>query len=129
MTRNRQSAKTAGTRFERQIADYLARTIDDRIDRRARTGNHDRGDITGVRLSPALGGGRVVIECKNTTRMALGTWQREAQLEAGNDDAVTGVTVHKRHGNGDPSAQWVTMTLSDLAALLTGHQPDDQQVS
>jgi hypothetical protein len=35
LTRSRQSAKAAGTRFERTIADYLAGTLDDdRVDRR-----------------------------------------------------------------------------------------------
>jgi hypothetical protein len=45
MARNRQSAKSAGSRFERSIADALAAALDDdRIDRRARTGGKDRGD-------------------------------------------------------------------------------------
>lgn len=34
MTRNRTSARKAGTRFERIISDFLAQTIDPRIDRR-----------------------------------------------------------------------------------------------
>lgn len=38
MTRSRASAKTAGSRFERAVADYLAEHVDDRIDRRAKTG-------------------------------------------------------------------------------------------
>ena len=28
--------------------------------------------------------------------------------------------VHKRHGKGQPGDQWVTCTLADLVALLTG---------
>ena len=36
MTRNRKSAKAAGARFERDIADFLAAHVDDRIDRRDR---------------------------------------------------------------------------------------------
>lgn len=62
MTRNRTSAKAAGTRLERELADYLAATLaDDRIERRARNGAKDRGDVAGVRVH----GQRLVIECKD----------------------------------------------------------------
>ncbi|WP_413455975.1 hypothetical protein ACLQ8T_05705 [Glutamicibacter sp. FR1] len=120
MARSRASAKAAGSKFERDIADHLAKTVDDRIDRRVKTGAKDRGDIGGVRVH----GQRLVLECKNTTRINLGTWITEAHTEAGNDDALTGVIVHKRHGKGQPGDQWVTMTVNDLIALITG-QPQD----
>ena len=116
MTRNRASAKKAGSKFERDIADHLARTVDDRIDRRVKTGAKDRGDIAGVRVH----GQRLVLECKNITRINLGGWISEAHTEAGNDDALAGVIVHKRHGVGAPGRQWVTMTLDDLVAIMTG---------
>lgn len=122
--RSRRSAKAAGSRFERAVADYLAMAVDDRIDRRVKTGAKDRGDLGGVRLSPALGGGRVVVECKNTTRHNLGQWAAEAEAERGNDDAVAGLIVHKRHGRGDAGDQWVTCTVDDLVALLIGRRPD-----
>ena len=119
VSRNRQSAKAAGTRLERQIADYLAeRLADDRIDRRVKTGGRDRGDVGGVRTH----GQRVVIEVKNVRRMALAEWVAEAETERGNDDALAGLVIHKRHGVGDPGDQYVTMTLRDLVALLTGHR-------
>ena len=119
MSRNRTSAKAAGSRFERQIADHLARVLDDdRIDRRAKAGAKDRGDIAGVRIH----GQRLVIECKNTTRIALPEWTAEAHIEAGNDDALVGVVVHKRHGNNRPGEQWVSMTVDDLVALITGQR-------
>ena len=114
MARSRASAKAAGSRFEREIADYLAARVDDRIDRRVKTGARDRGDIAGVRVH----GERIVIECKNTTRINLAGWASEARAEAVNDSAAIGVVVHKRHGNGKPGEQWVTMTLADLAWLL-----------
>ncbi|WP_190264861.1 hypothetical protein [Glutamicibacter nicotianae] len=116
MTRTRASAKAAGSKFERDIADHLAKLVDDRIDRRVKTGAKDRGDIGGVRVH----GQRLVLECKNTTRINLGTWIAEAHTEAGNDDALAGVIVHKRHGKGKPGDQWVTMTVDDLIALITG---------
>ncbi|MCA1185765.1 hypothetical protein LCD36_04770 [Saccharopolyspora sp. 6T] len=123
--RSRRSAKSAGSRFERTVADYLAIHIDDRVDRRPKTGAKDRGDIGGVRLSQALRGGRVVIECKDTTRTELGAWSAEAETERGNDDATAAVVVHKRRGVSDPGQQWVTCTLADFVALLTGQHPQD----
>jgi len=116
MTRSRASAKKAGSSFERSTADYLAAVVDDRIDRRVKNGAKDRGDVGGVRIH----GKRIVLECKNTAKTSLGTWANEAEIERGNDDALMAAIVHKRHGKGQPADQWVTMTLADFAALLTG---------
>lgn len=115
-TRNRASAKKAGSSFERLIADSLAWNLaDDRIDRRVKSGAQDKGDIGGLRTRD---GGRIVVECKNTTRMDIGHWVREAGIEAENDNAIAGIVIHKRRGKGDPLEQYVTMTLRDL--LLIG---------
>lgn len=121
MSRNRNSAKQAGARFERLIADYLRDNLDDRIDRRVKAGAADKGDIANVRDSHNR---RVVIECKNTTRPNLAGWIKEAHQEAHNDNAHIGLVVHKRHGNANPADQWVAMTVDDLTKLLT---PGDQQ--
>jgi len=118
MTRSRASAKKAGSSFERSTADYLAAVVDDRIDRRVKNGAKDRGDVGGVRIH----GKRIVLECKNTAKTNLGTWANEAEIERGNDDALMAAIVHKRHGKGQPADQWVTMTLADFAALLTGNR-------
>jgi len=118
MTRNRRSAKAAGATFERQVADWLRDALgNEYIDRKPRGGAFDTGDIGGVRTAA---GDRVVVECKNTSTMSLPQWVREAQTEAVNDRALVGVVVHKRHGTTNPGDQWVSMTLADLAALLTG---------
>lgn len=115
MTRNRMSAKKAGTSFERAQADWLAgRLNDDRIDRRVKAGAKDRGDIAGVRIP----GGRVVIECKNVATLALPAWLREAEIERGNDDAVVGVVMHKKRGTSDPAEQYVTMSAEMFARLI-----------
>lgn len=123
MTRNRASAKKAGTTFERQVADYLAQHVDDRIDRRAKTGSKDRGDIAGVRIW----GQRLVLECKNTTRLNLAGWMNQAEIERGNDDALAGLIIHKRHGNNQPGDQWVTTTLREFTALLNGYREEDDE--
>ena len=119
MTRNRASAKAAGARFERTIADYLAAHVSDVIDRRVKTGARDKGDIAGVRHM----GGRVTLECKDVARLSLGTWVTESDIERGNDDALAGFVVHKRRGTSDPGDQYVTGTVRDLVALLVGVRP------
>lgn len=122
MTRNRASAKAAGTRFERSIADGLAEALnDDRIDRRVKTGSKDKGDIAGVTLM----GQRLVLECKDVTKQALPQWVREAQQEAINDEALAGIVIHKRHGTTNPLDQWVTFTVRDLVALITGQRQEN----
>jgi hypothetical protein len=119
MTRSRASAKAAGTRFESLIAAALRYALDDdRIERRVRNGAKDRGDISGVRIH----GQRIVLEIKDCARIDLPGWTKEAQIEAGNDDALVGLVVHKRHGVGDPLQQWVTCTVADLVAILTGQR-------
>lgn len=123
-TRNHRSAKNAGARFERQVADYLAAHVDDRIDRRVKTGSADKGDVGGVRLAGAVGAGRVAVECKDTSAPRLAAWAAEVDAERVNDEAVAGVVVHKRRGTATPGRQWVSMTLADLVALLTGTRPD-----
>lgn len=118
--RSPRSARQAGTTFETLVARYLAEHVDDRIERRARTGANDRGDISGLRAWTQ----RVVVECKNTSRPSLAAWAQEAETERGNDDALAALIAHKRHGNNKPGDQWVTMTLANLVALLTGHRPE-----
>lgn len=118
MARTRKSAKAAGGKFEREIADYLRDTLDDRIDRRVKTGAKDKGDIANVRDSH---NNRIVIECKNVIKQSLPEWVKEARNEAENDNALVGVVVHKRHGVGKPAQQWVTLTLEDLVKLLRGN--------
>lgn len=121
MTRSRASAKAAGTRSETAAARYLATHVDDRIERRRLSGSRDRGDLAGVRAH----GRRVVVEVKDCARLEVGPWLNEAEIERGNDDALAGVVVAKRHGKGDPADMVVLMSLRDLAALLTGQRPEE----
>lgn len=118
MTITRKTAKAKGSSFEKLVAEFLAMALaDDRIERRTKNGAKDRGDIAGIR---SVMGGRVVIECKNTTRMELPKWLREAETERGNDDAAVGVVAHKRSGSTNPADQYVTMSLATFAELLQG---------
>jgi hypothetical protein len=103
------------------VADWLAAHVSEWIDRRVRTGARDCGDIANVRVH---GGRRVVVEVKDVARLDLAGWAAEAEQERVNDLAVAAVVVHKRHGVSDPGRQWVTMTLADFGALLTGVRDD-----
>lgn len=118
MSRNIRSAKNAGTRFERQIADYMSATQGDSdIDRQIKTGARDTGDIRGVYIR----GKRVVIECKDYGgRHNLPEWLKEAEAERANADAEYGVVVWKRKGTTDPARQYVTMTLETFAQIVAG---------
>lgn len=131
MVRNRASAKKAGTQLETQVAEYLAMKLADiRIERRAKTGAKDRGDIAGVLT---VAGGAVVIEVKNHSRDNLPQWIKEAEIERKNDDEVTGrtvagVVVHKKHGSNKAAEQYVTMTLETFVVLLEGGSPNSRFV-
>lgn len=117
MPRTRKSAKAAGTRFERSIADHLAATLDDRIDRQVKRGARDRGDIANVRDSH---GRKITIEAKDYGgRLVPTEWVKEAHREAENAGAYAGVVVAKRKGVTAPGKQWCVMTVDDLTRLLT----------
>jgi hypothetical protein len=119
--RTRSSAKAAGARFEREIADWLAANLDDRIDRRVKTGAKDCGDLGGIRVH----GKRVVAELKNRRDWRPGEWLREAEKERANDGALAGFVVAKRHGTADPGQQIVLMTVDDLVAIITGARTEE----
>lgn len=116
MARNRATAKAAGAKFERLIADGLAVALQDtRIDRKVKTGSKDKGDIANVRH----GEHKLVIECKDRGgQFFAAEWVGEAEAERVNDEALAGIVIAKRKGVTDPMQQWVVMTVSELVALL-----------
>ncbi len=124
-TRTRATAKKAGSTFERTIADTLSAIWQSTIDRKVKTGSKDQGDIGGM----TVGGNPVIVECKSTRGLSLGTWQGEARDEACNvaqallakgrpPRKVHAIVVHKRHGKSLGAEQWVTMTVFQLVELL-----------
>lgn len=123
MSRSRKSARQAGAKFERAIADHLAVALsDDRIDRRVKTGAADKGDIGGIRHM----GRRIVLELKDYGgKYLIGPWLLEAEVERVNDGALAGFVVAKRRGVTDPSKQLVVGTVADFTALLTGVRADE----
>lgn len=121
--RSRKSAKSAGARFEQSIASWLAKRLgSDFIERRTKNGRNDRGDIAGVKT---IRGGRCVIEAKDYGgSLQPSTWLKEAEIEAGNDDAPIGVVIAKRKGTTNPADQFCLMTVETFARLLEGG-PDE----
>lgn len=124
MVRSRATAKKAGSWFERLIADHMAIMVDDRIDRAVKRGVNDIGDVAGLRFH----GHKIAVECKNTSKVELSKWAKEAEAERKNLGALAGMTIHKRYGKARAGDQWVTMTVDDLVALMIlkrEEQPDE----
>lgn len=94
----------------------------DFIERRAKSGQNDKGDIGGIRT---IDGKRVVVEVKNTAQVKVGPWLNEAEVERLNDGAAAGLVIYKRTGFGKTQMgkQVVLMTLDDLIVLLGGERP------
>ena len=118
MSRTRKTAKQAGARFERIIADFLRDNLDDRIDRKVKAGAADKGDIANVRDSHNR---RICIEAKDYGgRLQPAQWLKEAQQEAANDSAYAGIVIAKRKGTTNPADQYVLTDLATLTRLLKG---------
>ncbi|MGC5249627.1 hypothetical protein ACPXB3_22215 [Gordonia sp. DT219] len=48
------------------------------------------------------------------------------ESERGNDDALAGMVISKRHGKANPLDQWVHMTVRELIAILNAKRlPED----
>lgn len=122
MARSRKSAKQAGATFERQTADALRDHVDDRIDRKVRTGAKDQGDIANLRSAHDL---RVTVEAKNYGgRFEVGTWLKEAEEERQNAGDDLGIVIAKRRGTTDPLDQVCFMDVRTLIGLITGTRPE-----
>ena len=112
MTRSRSSAKAAGAKHARSIADYLKQHVSRFIDKMPLYGSRDRGDVLNVETFNEL---PVAVECKDYGgRLEAGVWLGEAEV---------GVVIAKRRGVTAPGQQIVLMTVDDLVALLTGRRP------
>lgn len=89
------AAKQKGTAAEREVVNYL-RQWWPAAERRALSGNKDKGDVAGI---PG-----VVIEVKAAVRQTLAAWQRETLAERRNADAELCMLVVKRPYKAAP--QW-----------------------
>lgn len=119
MARSRASAKAGGARFERQMADNLARWVDDRIDRKVKAGALDKGDIANLRMHNQ----RITVECKDYGgQIKAAEWAAEGAVERVNDGGLAWVALIKRRGTTDPMKQWVLTEVGELIALINGNR-------
>lgn len=117
MTRTRQSAKAAGARFARSIADHFRAHGHPYADKQPLTGSRDLGDVANVHH---FDGHPIALELKDRATLALPEWWREAQAEAANLGTPYAAIVHKRRGVSDPGQQWVTLTVDTFNDLIQG---------
>ena len=103
------AAKAKGSGAERDVVKYLKQWYP-YVDRRLAGATLDKGDISGI---PG-----VTIEIKNHAGMDLAGWVEELKVEMANDNAWTGVVLHKRKGKGDPADWYATMPASVWIELL-----------
>lgn len=105
------ASKARGTAHETAIVNYLKVNGFPLTERRALSGNKDRGDIAGV--MPGL-----VIEAKSQNRISLAEWVDEAEVEGRNDGADLAVVWAKRKGKGSVGDGYVVMTGRQFVDLL-----------
>lgn len=117
--RNRATAKKCGTAFETAVAEYLAIRLGRPIERRARSGAKDRGDIAGV---TTYDGRPVVVECKCETSPTIARYLKEARDERENAGADAAFVAFKRAGIGMSNystmgRQYAVIDVDDLHSM------------
>lgn len=103
-------SKQKGTAAESAVVAYLRTRGWPHAERRALSGNQDRGDIAGV-----VG---VTLEVKNCKSIDLAGWLREAQQEQANNGDHIGAVVAKRRGTTNPADWYALLTFRQLCDLL-----------
>lgn len=104
------AAKAKGAGAERGTVDWLKDNGFPYADRRLAGATLDKGDISGI---PG-----VTFEIKNHAKMDLAGWIEELKVEMANDNAWTGVVLHKRKGKASPADWYATMPGSVYLELL-----------
>lgn len=102
-------SKQKGSQAERDVVKWLKQWFP-YADRRLAGATLDKGDISGI---PG-----VTIEIKNHATMKLSEWLEELRVEMANDNAWTGVVIHKKKGKGDVGQWYATMPASVWIDLL-----------
>jgi hypothetical protein len=103
-------SKTKGTAAETAVVAYLRRRGWIHAERRALSGNVDRGDIAGV-----VG---VTLEVKSCKSFDLAGWLREAETEQANNGDHIGAVIAKKRGTTDPAQWYELLSFRQLCDLL-----------
>ena len=103
--------KQKGTRFEREVVEFIDSHKPYPVERRAQHGAVDRGDVMGV---PDW-----ALECKAVQDWSkkLGSFVREAETEAENANVPFGAVVVKRRGDSVDRA-YVVMSLEQFVKII-----------
>jgi hypothetical protein len=108
--------KAKGTRYEREVVEFLGEMFD--TQRLPRSGSKDQGDIE-VRFDKF----RLIIEAKNHKTMLFSDWIKQADVEADNREEKLGnvacipVVFAKRRGK-NASGSYVVMDATEFRLLL-----------
>lgn len=103
-------SKRKGTSAESAVVAYLQKRGWPAAERRALSGNADRGDIAGV--------AGVMLEVKNCRSHDLAGWTAEAKVEQANAGAHIGAVVAKKRGTTDPGEYYAVLPFRQLCDLL-----------
>lgn len=103
-------SKAKGSKFEKEVVEFLQVHGFPYAERRALRGVNDAGDVAGV-----VGW---TLEAKNHKALDLGQWCREAAQEAANCGGRRWAVIHKRRQH-NASEAFVTLPLRLFAELLT----------
>lgn len=103
-------SRQKGTAYETEIVNYLRGRGWVHAERRALSGNNDRGDISGL-----VG---VCIECKAAKTHDLPGWLNQLETETANSGADIGLLFIRRRGTSDRSKDYVVMTAHQATKLL-----------
>ena len=108
--------KAKGSRFERQVAEFLSDALGIDAHRMVAGAANDKGDVYGL----VVNGRAVTVECKNHRRMELSGWVDEAARESANAGTCCGIVIHHRPGRGARRFEetYVTMTLGGFVELV-----------
>lgn len=108
------SIKAKGRNAENQFVAFLKERWP-LAERRRLTGQHDRGDVSGVP--------RTVIEVKSGAKLDLPGWLRELETEMQNDGAKYGCVAIKPRGTTDGARYYCVMTGEMFARMLEEIDP------
>lgn len=103
-------SKQRGTAAESAVVAWLVANGWPAAERRALSGNKDKGDVAGI---PG-----VVIEVKSCKTMDLAGWVKELEAEMVNAEVSIGAVIAKKRGTTNPAEWYAVMPAWVLVEIL-----------